>query len=78
MNENRLPPGYVPLTIHEINGQSAKQNAPRRSDGDRQRRNGRNDRNDRNAGPRGGGGRINKRRPRNDEFRSDENEPNEE
>ena len=38
MTENRLPPGYVPLTIHELNAQPNRQGPRNRPDGDRPRR----------------------------------------
>ena len=61
MNDSKLPPGYVPLTIHELNSQPVKQGyrGSRPSDGgDRSRRNN-------NGGDRSKG-RM-KRRPRPDD-----------
>jgi hypothetical protein len=63
MNENRLPPGYVPLTIHELNAPTIKQGTYRRSEGGDQR-----PRKGGSGGGKGGGGRMNnRRRPRPEE-----------
>lgn len=71
MSENRYPPGYVPLTIHQLNGSAdsgmskpRKSNNPRSGQGRNDRRN--DNRGDRNNRPNrnGGGDRRNHSRGR--------------